>query len=53
MRSIFGPWNAAAKDRLERTLHDEVGAGNIELQAAQDEIATDWITAYMVRFGTR
>ena len=47
------PWNAAAKDRLERALHDEVCAGKIELQAAQHEIATDWIAAYVARFGQR
>ena len=47
------PWNSIVKDRLERELHNEVCAGAIELEAAQHEIATDWIAAYVARFGPR
>lgn len=47
------PWNSIAKDRLERKLHAEVCVGSIELEAAQHEIATDWIAAYVARFGPR
>jgi hypothetical protein len=45
------PWNSIVKDQLESALHDEVCAGAIELEAAQHEIATDWIAAYIARFG--
>ena len=47
------PWNSTAKDRLEKKLHTEVCAGTIELEAAQRDIATDWIAAYTARFGSR
>ena len=47
------PWNSKAKDQLEIKLRTEVCAGTIELSAAQQEIATDWIAAYTKRFGTR
>jgi hypothetical protein len=42
-----------AKDRLERKLYAEVCVGSIELEAAQHEIATDWIAAYVARLGPR
>jgi hypothetical protein len=46
------PWNARVKDRLEKRLHAEVCAGTTELEAAQRDIATDWIAAYVARFGS-
>jgi hypothetical protein len=46
------PWNSIRKDRLERRLKVEVCSGIIELEAAQREIATDWIAAYVARFGS-
>jgi hypothetical protein len=45
------PWNSKAKDQLEIRLRTEVCAGTIDLSAAQKEIATDWIAAYVARFG--
>lgn len=45
------PWNSIAKDRLERRLRIEVCSGKTELLDAQQEIAKDWIAAYIVRFG--
>ena len=39
------PWNAHVKDRVENKLHAMVCKGEIELKAAQQEIATDWIAA--------
>jgi hypothetical protein len=45
------PWNARAKNQLEKALRAEVCGGRTNLLAAQDQIATDWIAAYQVRFG--
>jgi hypothetical protein len=45
------PWNAHLKDRLEMQMHKEVCGGKTDLSAAQEEIATDWIKAYLLRFG--
>lgn len=45
------PWNAHVKDKLENRLHADVCSGKIDLKAAQQEIATDWIAAYKSRFG--
>lgn len=39
-------WNAPAKDALETRLHGMVCSGQISLEEAQREIATDWIGAY-------
>ena len=47
------PWNSRVKDRLEGELHYEVCADKIDLDAAQHEIATDWIEVYKKRFGPR
>jgi hypothetical protein len=44
------PWNSIRKDRLERELHNEVCSGKVELQTAQQQIATDWIAAYLKRY---
>jgi hypothetical protein len=43
-------WNATAKDALETRLHGMVCSGQIGLQAAQQELATDWIAAYKKHF---
>jgi hypothetical protein len=34
------------KDQLENYLHDQVCAGKMTLQQAQDQIATNWLTIY-------
>jgi hypothetical protein len=47
------PWNARVKDALENRLHVEVCAGRVDLQTAQQEIATDWIAAYRKYFRTQ
>jgi anti-sigma factor RsiW len=45
-------WNAHIKDALEDHLQDLVCAGQVELVAAQHEIAADWISAYKKYFHT-
>jgi hypothetical protein len=40
------PWNAQVKDRLEGKLHELVCTGQLDLKAAQQAIASDWIGAY-------
>ncbi|HEY6293569.1 MAG TPA: hypothetical protein VI455_18605 [Terriglobia bacterium] len=45
-------WNARAKDALERRLRALVCGGQVDLQAAQHDIATDWISAYKRYFHT-
>lgn len=50
---ITEPWNSHRKDKLENKLHNEVCTGKVELEAAQQEIAADWIEAYKKRFGPR
>jgi hypothetical protein len=45
-------WNAGVKDQLEDHLHDLVCTGNVQLTTAQNEIATDWISAYKRYFNT-
>lgn len=39
-------WNAQAKDALETRLHSMVCSGQMSLEEAQRQIATDWIGAY-------
>jgi hypothetical protein len=46
-------WNAHVKDQLENFLHAQTCAGNIALDQAQQEIATDWIASYKKRLGNR
>jgi hypothetical protein len=46
------PWNAHVKDRLENELHRLVCAGQLPLDTAQRDIATDWIAAYQKYFHT-
>ena len=45
------PWNAHVKDKLENRLHADVCSGKIELRAAQQDIARDWIACYKRTFG--
>jgi hypothetical protein len=45
-RSIEDKWNADAKDRLERLMCRMVCDGQIDIAAAQEAFATDWIAAY-------
>ncbi len=45
------PWNSKLKDQLEIRLRTKVCAGTTDLLVAQQEIATDWIAAYVARFG--
>src|SRR5215472_9661839 len=40
------PWNSYVKDALERKLHRLVCAGQLDLETAQSEIASNWIEAY-------
>ena len=43
---LSGEWNYQMKNRLEHRLHKLVCGGNLELKTAQQEIATDWVSAY-------
>ena len=45
-------WNAHVKDQLERLLPSLVCRGEMDLAAAQREIAGDWIAAYKKHFHT-
>jgi hypothetical protein len=45
-------WNAHVKDALEQRLHEMVCSGQLDLQTAQHDIATDWISAYKKYFHT-
>lgn len=45
-------WNAHVKDALEKRLRDMVCDGQLDLQVAQHEIATNWIQAYKKYFHT-
>jgi len=47
-----GEWTAHQKDALEERLHDLVCAGQVELEVAQRDIASDWIAAYRKYFKT-
>jgi len=46
-----GDWNARVKDKIENKLHALVCDGQLDLQTAQQEIANDWITAYIKYIG--
>jgi len=46
-------WNSYAKDQLEDHLHSMVCSGKVSLSTAQQEIATDWISAYKHYFHTQ
>ncbi len=43
---LSGEWNYALKNKLERQLLKKVCRGELELRKAQQEIATDWVSAY-------
>ncbi len=45
-------WNARVKDQLEDHLHELVCQRRVQLTTAQNEIATDWISAYKRYFNT-
>lgn len=45
-------WNARVKDQLETLLPSLVCRGEVDLKAAQREIAANWITAYKKYFKT-
>jgi hypothetical protein len=45
-------WNAHVKDALEDRLREMVCEGAVDLTAAQQEIATNWIAAYKKYFHT-
>jgi hypothetical protein len=45
-------WNARVKDALEDRLHEMVCRGDLDLTAAQREIASNWIAAYKKYFHT-
>jgi hypothetical protein len=47
------PWNARVKDALEVRLHKLVCRGQVDLEAVQRGIATDWTEAYRRYIGTR
>jgi hypothetical protein len=40
------PWIAQVKDQLEGKLHELVCSGQLDLKAAQQAIASNWIEAY-------
>jgi hypothetical protein len=43
---LSGEWSYAMKNRLERSLFKKVCSGDVELKLAQQEIASDWVSAY-------
>ena len=45
-------WNTRAKDALEGRLHQMVCDGTIDLATAQQDLATNWISAYKHYFHT-
>jgi hypothetical protein len=47
------PWNAHGKDALERRLLRLVCTGEVDLETAQRDIATDWTEAYQTYIGSR
>jgi hypothetical protein len=47
-----GEWNAHVKDALEDHLHDLVCTGQLDLEVAQRDIASNWIAAYRKYFKT-
>jgi hypothetical protein len=48
-----GQWNAHDKDQLETRLHRLVCNGELDLETAQDAIASNWIAAYKKYVATR
>jgi hypothetical protein len=50
--SYSAAWNARVKDDLEDRLREMVCTGELDLNQAQKDIATDWIAAYKKYFHT-
>jgi hypothetical protein len=48
-----GKWNSRVKDALEERLREKVCRGEMDLAAAQEEVAKDWVAAYRRHFRTR
>ena len=48
---LSGRWNYYLKNKLERRLRKMVCRGELDLKKAQEEIATDWVRAYMKYLG--
>jgi hypothetical protein len=47
---LSGEWQYQQKNRLERHLYRLVCKGELELSAAQKEIATDWVSSFKKHF---
>ena len=47
-----GVWNSRVKDALEDRLHTLVCSGNLDIETAQHELASDWVAAYKKYFRT-
>src|SRR5580698_10647894 len=45
-------WNSFVKDQLEDYLHQSVCSGKLSLATAQQDVASDWISAYKKYFHT-
>jgi hypothetical protein len=43
---LSGEWTYVLKNKLEKQLQKKVCRGELELSKAQQEIATDWVSAY-------
>ena len=43
---LSGEWNYSQKNRLERRLRKLVCRGELDLEKAQQEISSDWVSAY-------
>jgi hypothetical protein len=48
---LAGKWGYSAKNRLERKLRKMVCGGELELETARREIATDWVSAHKKYLG--
>lgn len=47
-----GQWNSRIKDALEDRLRSMVCSGKLDLRAAQEALAKNWIAAYRQHFQT-
>ena len=48
---LSGEWYYAKKNKLEQRLHKLVCRGELDLEKAQQEISTDWVSAYKKYLG--
>ena len=48
---LSGEWHYAKKNKLEQRLHKLVCSGELDPEKAQQEISTDWISAYKKYLG--